>query len=181
MNSVKNEQDERNSQRSGFSGHAAGRTPNIFNKQRAMQASQKFSVMSEGGQNFQVKQTGEGIVNRDDGGNLVSADQFAKNLVGPPERQRRKSAKKHERRASANDDAMAPLKLVGGATEDARDSSGKRDVNDTGLLHNLDDVQSPHSPEPKRTSGILVFADRSENKNQAIRPLEIKDKSKDLR
>ena len=48
LNSVKNEQDERNSQMSGPS--SQGRSPKIFNKQRAMQASQKFSVMSEGGQ-----------------------------------------------------------------------------------------------------------------------------------
>mmetsp|Transcript_29959 Transcript_29959/g.37105 ORF Transcript_29959/g.37105 Transcript_29959/m.37105 type:complete len:106 (+) Transcript_29959:947-1264(+) len=101
-----------------------------------------------------VKQTGEGIVDRDDGGNLVSADQFAKNLVASlpsaGEKKQRRSTKPRkqemaaERNASADDNMKTPLKFVGGTN---KDSSGKQDVNDTGMLQNLDEVQSPHSPD----------------------------------
>ena len=63
--------------------NSKSKSPNIFNKARAMKASHKFSIHSEknmgstGNNSVIFKQTGEGIVNRDDGGNLIPAAQFA--------------------------------------------------------------------------------------------------------
>ena len=130
--------------------NSKNRKTNIFNKARGSKACQKFSVNSEQPQALTFfKQTGEGIVNRDDGGNLISANQFANNLVSKPEKRVRKSVKKKKERSDANDTFIS-TKLEGNV--DA--------LNDTGILSDLEKVESPYSPEPKGREGgeKILFA-----------------------
>ena len=127
----KNDDEDQKSNQSG------ARKTNIFNKVRAMQSAQKFSVLSEGGAKFNQKNDSShnifakketddsGIVERNDGGNLVSMNQMMSNLIDndSPNKEGKSTAKKDKKMRMSKDksfvksDAPAPVKIVGGKQE----------------------------------------------------------------
>ena len=126
MISVNKKNDDENDDGKSNQSQPKMRSGNIFNKVRAMQASQKFSVMSEGGGAFQKNKDGSpskifakkevpednGIVDRDDGGKLVSIDQMARNLIekeSPSKRPRRESTAKKNKLNNSKDHSKDQL------------------------------------------------------------------------